>query len=356
MLPLIVYLCTCLVAGCADREGTPSRSETRRNVRLILASEFPVNLPVVGTTLTHMAERLEIASNGTLKLDINEPRELVPPLGSLDAVSEGKVDIAYSAAGYWLGKMPAAPLFSSVPFGPETAEYLAWLFQGNGMKLYQEMYDQADYQVKVLVCGMIPPETSGWFAKRIDTPDDLKGLKMRFYGLGGRVMERLGVAVTLLASSEIFQALERGVIDATEFSLPTIDQRLGFHDIVKFNYFPGWHQQATVVELLINQKTWKGLSPDQRMLIELSCQDGIVHSICEGEGTQFTALKKSVSEYGVSIEMWSPTMLELFRTNWVKVAEEECARDPFFKKVFDDLTDFRRNYDMWEKTAFLPRN
>lgn len=346
-----------LTSACRDTgtESTPS-TIIRHKTTLKVASEYQENMPVLGTTIRYIADRLEIASGGMLTMKVYEPRELVPSLESLDAVSAGKVDASYSASGYWAGKMPAAPLFSSVPFGPETAEYLAWMFEGNGMKLYQQMYDDAGYNVKAFVCCVLSPETSGWFARPIESGDDLRGLKMRFYGLGGRVMEKLGVAVTLIAGGEIFQALERGVIDATEFSLPTIDQQLGLYNIAKYNYFPGWHQQATLLEMLINGDAWESLAPDQKMLIELVCRDGIVRSITESEGTQFKAMRENADRHGVHIKTWPPQMIDLFRSTWDQVVKDECAANAFFKTVYDDMTQFRENYDLWEKTAFLPRN
>ncbi len=198
------------IFGCNERGADANRSDAvLRKVKLDVASEFQSSLPVLGTTIVHLAKRLEVASGGTMTMKVYEPGEMVPKLESLSAVSEGKVDVACSASGYWAGKMPAAPLFSSVPFGPEVSEYLAWMRQGNGLKLYQQMYDRYGYKVKVLICGVVPPETSGWFANPINSADDLRGLNMRFYGLGGRVMEKLGVAVTMLSSAEIFQAWKR---------------------------------------------------------------------------------------------------------------------------------------------------
>ncbi|MEM6945936.1 MAG: hypothetical protein AAF565_19505, partial [Pseudomonadota bacterium] len=129
-------------------------------------------------------------SGGTLRMKVYEPGKLVAPFEILDAVSSGKINSGYTTAGYWAGKIPAAPLFSAVPFGPEAGEYMAWLYYGNGLTLYQEMYDQAGYNVKVIPCAVIAPETSGWFAKEIAGVEDLEGLKMRFFGLGGKVMQK----------------------------------------------------------------------------------------------------------------------------------------------------------------------
>ena len=316
---------------------------------------FSTALPSLGTPIPRVAEQLDVLSGGTIKMKVYEPGKLVPPFEILDAVSTGKINSGYTTAGYWAGKIPAAPLFSSVPFGPEAGEYMAWLYYGNGLTLYQEMYDQAGYNVKVLPCAIIAPETSGWFAKEINAAEDLEGLKMRFFGLGGKVMQKLGVATSLLPGGEIFPALEKGAIDATEFSMPAIDKRLGFYKLVKFNYFPGWHQQATVFELLINGDTWAEMSDQQKAIVEVTCKASMADSFAEGEAIQHEALIENIEKHGVEIKDWSEDMLAVFRATWDEVAAEEAANDPYFAKVLADMNDFRDGYALWKQHAFLPR-
>ncbi|SCA56839.1 Extracellular solute-binding protein, family 7 [Candidatus Terasakiella magnetica] len=315
---------------------------------------FGSHLPGLGTPIIRVAEELKNASGGDIKMKVYEPKKLVAPFEILDAVSTGKVNAGYATAGYWAGKMKAAPLFSAVPFGPEAGEYMAWLYYGNGMKLYQGMYDEAGYNVKVLPCAIIAPETSGWFSKPIEKPEDLQGLKMRFFGLGGKVMQKLGVSTSLLPGGEIFPALEKKAIDATEFSMPAIDKKLGFHKLVKYNYFPGWHQQATVFELLINGDTWKKMDKSQQATVENVCKASMAHSFAEGEAIQFEAMKENVEKNGVKIMTWNDTMLATFKSTWEDVAAEE-SKDASFKKVYDDLTTFRDGYALWKANAFLPR-
>ncbi len=316
---------------------------------------FSTALPGLGTPIPRVADEVSVMSGGTLKMKVYEPGKLVPAFEILDAVSTGKINAGYTTAGYWAGKIPAAPLFSAVPFGPEAGEYMAWLYYGDGLDLYQEMYDQAGYNVKVLPCAVIAPETSGWFAKEINSPEDLEGLKMRFFGLGGKVMQKLGVATSLLPGGEIFPALEKGAIDATEFSMPAIDQRLGFHKVVKYNYFPGWHQQATVFELLINKDVWNEASEQHQHILAEACKASMADSFAEGEAMQFDALQRNIEENGVQIRKWSPEMLQIFRDTWEEVAAEESAADEFFAKVYGNMSDFRAKYDLWEQNAFLPR-
>ncbi len=316
---------------------------------------FSTALPGLGSPIPRVAEQLDLMSGGTLKMKVYEPGKLVPPFEILDAVSSGKINSGYTTAGYWAGKIPAAPLFSAVPFGPEAGEYMAWLYYGNGMSLYQEMYDQAGFNVHVIPCAIIAPETSGWFANEINSPEDLNGLKMRFFGLGGEVMQKLGVATSLLPGGEIFPALEKGAIDATEFSMPAIDARLGFHKLVKYNYFPGWHQQATVFELMINKDVWNEASDQHKAIIENACKASMADSFAEGEAIQHAALLDNVENNGVQIKQWNDEMLSTFRATWEEVAEEQAANDEFFAKVLADMNEFRDGYAVWKENAFLPR-
>lgn len=334
--------------------GTTAPAQAADKLLLKTPIAFGSHLPALGTPIVWVADQLKLVSDGKMKMKIYEPGKLVSPKEILDAVSTGKVNSGYSTAGYWQGKMPAAALFSAVPFGPEAGEYMAWLYYGNGMNLYQEMYDNAGYNVKVLPCAIISPETSGWFSKPIEKPEDLKGLNMRFFGLGADVMEKLGVGTVQLPGGEIFGALEKGAIDASEFSQPAIDQRLGFHKIVKYNYFPGWHQQATVFELLINKDTWGKMSKGQKALVETTCKASMTNAIAEGEAMQFPVMEKA-KENGVEIRYWNDTMLTTFKNTWDEVVAEKTAADPFFKKVWDDMSTFRKGYDLWEANAFLPR-
>ncbi|MDJ0987663.1 MAG: TRAP transporter substrate-binding protein [Desulfobacterales bacterium] len=316
---------------------------------------FATSLPGLGSTIKWVADRIELASAGTIAMKVYEPGKLVAPFEILDAVSEGKINGGYSVSGYWAGKIPASPIFTAIPFGPETGEFLAWLYYGNGMKLWQEMYDSHGYNVKVLLCGIIAPETSGWFTKPINSPDDLKGLKMRFFGLGGQAMQKLGASVSLIPGGEIFPALEKKAIEATEFSMPAIDKLLGFQKIAKYNYFPGWHQQATTFELLINKDAWNGMTDHQRAVIEMMCKAATADAFAYTEAIQWQAMKENVENNGVTNMYWSDEMLATFKQAWEEVAAEQSAKDPFFKKVWDDFSAFRKDYALWQSYGFLPR-
>ncbi|PRY20927.1 TRAP-type mannitol/chloroaromatic compound transport system substrate-binding protein [Aliiruegeria haliotis] len=339
-----------LVAGASMAvSGAASAQET-----LEMTSAFGKNLPILGTAAIDFVEKINGISEA-VEFEHFDPGELVPTLEALDAVSNGSVDAAYTTSGYWQGKITAASLFAAVPFGPEAGEFLAWMLYDDGHALFQKMYDDNGYDVHVTPCGIIAPETSGWFKNEIGSLEDLEGLNMRFFGLGAEVMQRLGVSTSLLAGGDIFPALERGAIDATEFSMPLIDARLGFHQIAKYNYFPGWHQPATMFELLVNKDVWEGLDERAQKQIEVACLANITTNYAEGEAKNFAAMVDNAENNGVTIKSWTPEQLATFEGAWNEVAAELAAEDAYFKEVWDDLQEFRAGYKVWGDTIYLPR-
>lgn len=343
------YSLIAATAGLTLLAGAASAQDT-----LEMTSSFGKNLPILGTAGVDFVEKINSISND-VEFEHFDPGKLVPTLEALDAVSNGSVDAAFATSGYWQGKIKAASLFAAVPFGPEAGEFLGWILYDDGAALWQEMYDQAGYDVIATPCGIIAPETSGWFKNEINSIDDLKGLNMRFFGLGAEVMQRLGVSTSLLAGGDIFPALERGAIDATEFSMPRIDARLGFHKITKYNYFPGWHQPSTLFELLVNKDVWEELSDMARAQIQVACTANITTSLAEGEATNYAAMVDNTENNGVIIKKWSDEILDTFESTWNEVALELAAEDEFFKKVWDDLAEYREGYKVWSTNIYMPR-
>jgi TRAP-type mannitol/chloroaromatic compound transport system substrate-binding protein len=179
---------------------------------------------------------------------------------------------------------------------------------------------------------------------------------MRFFGLGGKAMEKLGVSTSLLPPGEVFAALEKGAVDAAEQSIPIIDRRLGFYKVVKYNYFPGWHQQSTVLELLVNKDRWNALTKSQQKVIELATHASMVWSIAYGEGAQAPIIKENAEKFSVKNMYWSDEMLAAFEKAWKEVLVEQRGKDEFFNKVWQDLDNYRTQYRAWSSLGFLPRN
>jgi TRAP-type mannitol/chloroaromatic compound transport system substrate-binding protein len=317
-----------------------------------LQSTYPGSLTQLGTMGKWVAERIAAVTDGQIVLEFQEPGAVVPALEAFDAVASGAVEAAWSTPGYWAGKVPALQFFSAVPFGPEVGEYLAWMKHGGGVELMAEIYHQ--HNLHGVPCGVIAPEASGWFRQEIKTVDDLRGLKMRFFGLGAKVMEKMGVSTQLLAGGDIFPALELGTIDAAEFSMPAIDLNLGFYQVAKHYYFPGWHQQATLFDLMINLDLWEGLDPGMQLKIETVCDAAFAHGLAEGEAIQIAALEELESK-GVQIHYWSPEILDALHTAWEEVVAEESAANADFARVWQSLSEFRARYARWRELGYMPR-
>jgi len=350
LLLAILVITTGLLLGCGESEQKTTGETSTKKVNWKMASTFPGSLVQIGTLGVRLQNEVAKISGGNINIKFFEPSALVPALEIFDAVSTGGIDAGWSTPGYWAGKVPALQLFSSVPFGPPASEYLSWIYFGGGNDFYQELY--AKHNIKGILCGIIPPEASGWFREEIKGPDDLKGLKMRFFGLGAKVMEKVGVSTQLLAGGDIYPALELGTIDSTEFSMPAIDLELGFYQIAKHYYFPGWHQQSTFMELMINLEKWNTLSETQQAQIQAVCGDNIRHAIAEGEGIQGPALK-TLQEKGVTLHTWSPEMLSLFENGWNEVVAELIESDEDFAKVWASLSKFREDYKEWKELGYL---
>ena len=344
--PTGVVAAIALALGLA---AAPAAAQDKK-VRVQMGWAFPSTTGLLGPTQTRLVETLRTISGGSIDVKGFEPGALVPANQYLDAVGNGSLDMAWTVSGFWTGKDIAFAMYGSVPFGPDVGEYLAWMKFGGGEKMMKELH--AKYNVEVIPCGVISPEASGWFRKEIKTLDDLKGLKMRFFGLGANVMQKMGVSTQLLQAGEIFQALQLGTIDATEFSMPVMDLTLGFHQVAKFYYFPGWHQQATINELIISKAKWAEFSPTQKAQIQTACDATMLQQFAEGEAVQFKAMKELQGK-GVQLKKWPKEFLDAYEKAWVEVAAEQSAKSPEFKKAWDSYSAFRKDYAIWKDMGYL---
>lgn len=314
---------------------------------------FPTSMPGLGDNPIYVSQVLQDSSAGGISLNLFDPGEIVPAFSITDAVRDGKVQAGYTWLGYDQGKTPASALIAAVPFGMEPMEYTAWWYEAGGRELGAELYRQ--YNAIPILCGLIGPETAGWFRKRIKSLDDLKGMKIRFAGIGGKVMERLGASVTMIPGGEIYQALEKGAIDASEFSLPIVDQALGFDRIASFNYFPGWHQPATASHLLVNLDVWATLPNHDKSLIELACTAGVTRNLAKTESQQGAVIAGFPAK-GVSAETLPLDVLRALDAVTEEILDEEAGNDSSFEKILQSQRDFRAQYAQWKTRAYLPRD
>ena len=327
-----------------------STTAVAKKVRWKMQSTWGSKLPHLGTSAKRFEDDIKVMSDGELTIKFFEPNALVPSLECWDAVSKGSIESCWTTPGYHAGKYSAVSFFTAVPFGPAFGEYMAWMMFGGGNEIRSELY--AKHNMVSIPNLAIGPETSGWFRKEVSV-DDLKGMKMRFFGLGAKVMQKLGVSTQLLAGGDIYPALEKGVIDATEFSMPAMDISYGFYQIAKFNYFPGWHQQTSVSEFLMNKDKWEALSKAHQRMIRVALGHQVMYTYVETEAKNFGAMQEMGTKHGVKIKRWPDSALKLFESAWLEVVKEESAKDPLFKKTADSYFSFREKYKIWKDAQAL---
>ena len=326
-------------------------ADAQERVRWKMQSAFSSSLSHLGTSGLRFTENIDRLSGGAFEIRFYEPGALVPALECFDAASKGSVESCWTTPGYHTGKYPALAFFTAVPFGPGFGEFLAWKMFAGGNDLQNEIYGR--HGLYSIDCNMIGPETSGWFKQQVASLESLRGLKMRFFGLGAQVMEKLGVSTQLLAGADIYPALERGVIDATEFSMPNMDIDLGFYQVAKFNYYPGWHQQSSIGELLMNKAAWEALDDQNQAILEAACGWNIYVNFPETEAMNPAAMNKMLEEYGVTNVRWTDEELAAFETAWNEVLQEQSDEDEDFARIADSYLAFRKVYRTWAAAQLL---
>ena len=314
-----------------------------------MPSAFGTNLPALGDNPAEVVQQLRLVTNDRLRIELFEPGELVPPFSIVDAVRDGKVQAGYTWLGYDQGKLGVSVLFGAVPFGMVPWEYMAWWYEGGGRQLAEEIY--APLGVRPILCGLIGPETAGWFRTPIERVDDLEGLKIRFAGLGGEVIQRLGASVTMLPGGEIFQTLERGAIDATEYSLPVVDERLGFDRVATYNYFPGWHQPFSAFHLVVGERAWRALDSPLQAAVENACAAGVARNLSRAEAMQGDVLEGFVRK-GVTTRLLPDPVLSALREVSRDLLDEHAADDASFARVLESQRHFSEGYATWRTLAY----
>lgn len=328
--------------GSAD-VATSAPAPTTYNWKMV--TTWPPNFPIFQEGVERFADDVKTMSNGRLNIKVYAGGELVPPLQTFDAVSQGTVEVGHGAGYYWAGKIPAAQFFTAVPFGMNAQGMNSWLYGGGGLQLYQEIY--APHGLVPFPMGNTGVQMGGWFNKKIESVDDLKGLKMRIPGLGGKVFAKAGGTPVLLAGGEIYTALDRGTIDATEWVGPYHDERLGLYRAAKFYYYPGWHEPGPVLELILNKKAWESLSPDLKKIIETAAASSNIWMLSQFEANNLAALKKLKEEHNVQVYAFPDDVLKALSGYTKEVLDEESTKDADFKRVYEAYQAFVADNDSW---------
>jgi TRAP-type mannitol/chloroaromatic compound transport system substrate-binding protein len=314
-----------------------------------MVTTWPKNFPGLGTGADAMAEMIGKASNGRLTVKVYGAGELIPALGTFDAVSRGTAQMGHSAAYYWKGKHPACQFFAAVPFGMNAQEMNAWLEFGGGQALWDEVY--RPFGVRSFNAGNSGVQMGGWFNKQIRKTEDLKGLKIRIPGLGAEVMRKMGSTVVTIPGGELFQALKSGAIDASEWVGPYNDLAFGLYKAAKYYYWPGWHEPGSTMEAMVNIEAYNQLPTDLQEIVRVSAQAAGARMLNEFTARNQLALKQMVDRHKVQVRQFPEEVLTAMGRSTKSVLAELAAKDALTKKVHRSYTKFLNASLKWNRIS-----
>jgi TRAP-type mannitol/chloroaromatic compound transport system substrate-binding protein len=324
---------------------------------LKMQSVWPASL-TLHEQFVYWAERVDKLSGGTLKIETMPAGQVVPAFEVLDATHKKVIDGSHSWGGYWTGKNKTSILFTGGPggtFGMDYIDVMGWFYHGGGWELQQEFY-QKELKLNVVAFPILPsgPQAFGWFNKPIEKVEDMKGMKCRQTGIAGEIWQNLGFTVVNMPGGEIIPSAQRGVIDCAEWVGGVEDMRLGFHNVWKYHYSPGVHENVTIGELVFNGDVWASLQPQQQEWIKSAANEAFLIWWPKWQKQNAEALKELQEKHGVQILTTPPDILREFLKGWDKLAAEESVKNPFFRKVLDSQREYASLVVPAKRAYFIP--
>ncbi|WP_116086489.1 TRAP transporter substrate-binding protein [Tropicimonas sp. IMCC34011] len=315
--------------------GAPAIAQGKRVLKLV--GTFPRGFPGLGTAPEKIAKLLTDATDGALTVEYFGGGELVPPYAVNDAVSSGAAEMGHSAPYFAAGKIPATMYFTNMPYGLSANELGGWIRYGGGQDLWDELY--APFNLKPFWAGSSMAQAGGWFRRPIESLDDLQGLKMRIAGLGGEIMQKVGVSSVNLPPSEIFPALQSGVVDAAEFVGPWNDVALGLAKVAPYYYMPAPHETGAGLETIFRMDVWEEFTPAQKVIAE-----SVVSAVADETTTAFAynnavALEQLMAD-GVTPTVFPNDVVDALGKASIEVLEAYPAGDEMSEKVHGPYVEF----------------
>ena len=316
-----------------------------------MPSVYPPAADVLLGSAHRLAKAVEEMSAGRFRIEVSPAGQLMPPLGVFDATSQGTVESGHSASLFWAAKVPAAPWFATVPFGLNAAGMAAWFLQSDGLKLWEETY--APFNLLPRPGMSTGPQMAGWFRRKINTIGDFKGLRMRIPGLGGQVVARAGGTPVLIPGGEIYSALERGVIDASEWIGPYDDMKLNLQNTARYYYYPGWHEPGATLEYIFNKKAYEALPVDLQRMLNYAAATTQLTGLMEMEVKNAAGLETLKTDFKGKVEVLplpAPVLRDLKKLS-AEVVREESEKTPTGRKVYASYTAFQAQTVGWSRIS-----
>ena len=332
------------LAGVLATGVAPAIVHAQATLRWRLTSSFPKALDTLFGVNDVFAAKMKELSGGKFVITTHAPGELVPAFGVVDAVQAGTVEMANTAPYYFFGEDETFALGCAIPFGLNSRQMTAWAYEGNGLKLMREFY--RNYNIIHFPMGNTGAQMGGWFRKEVKSLADFKGLKFRVGGFAGKVVERLGGVAQNIPGGEIYQALEKGTIDAAEWVGPYDDLKLGFAKVAPFYAYPGWWEGGPQLDLFVNTKAYDGLSAEYKAMIECASAYAHVDMQAKYDGKNAVALKTLVAG-GAKLFPFPKDLMDAAFKESMALYSEISAKNPNWKKVYDDYSKFRAEQNLW---------
>jgi len=328
--------------------GVAPAVHAQQTIRWRLASSFPKSLDTLFGGAELFARKVSEMTGGKLQISTHASGELMPPLGVVDGVQNGTVEIAHTAPYYFVGKDDTFALGTALPFGLNSRQMTAWMYEGNGLKLLREFY--AGYGIISFPGGNTGAQMGGWFRKPVGSLADLKGLRFRTAGVAGKVLERLGVVVQAIPPAEIYSALEKGTIDAVEFVGPYDDMKLGFNRVAPHYAYPAFWEGGAQLDFFVNQKAYAALSAEHKAIVEAAAMQAHMDVQAKYDARNPQALRQLVAG-GAKLFRFPKDAMEAGFKEAHALYAEISSKNANFKKIYDDFAKFRGEQNLWFRFA-----
>ncbi|MFN3673292.1 MAG: TRAP transporter substrate-binding protein [Bosea sp. (in: a-proteobacteria)] len=338
-------------AAAGSVAASPAIAQSQPKISWRLTSSYPKSLDTLFGISSHVAKRVAEATDGQFQIQVFAAGEIVPALQALDAVQNGTVECSHTLSSFYIGKDPAFAFETSLPFGLNTRQNAAWLHQGGGLELCRAF--MKTHNLYTIPSGNTGAQMGGWFRKEIKSVEDLKGLKFRIAGLGGRILSKLGVVPQQIGGGDIYPALERGTIDAAEFSGPLDDEKLGFQRVAKYYYYPGFWEGCANVSFLVNLEKWNALPASYKAILEAACAEANALCVAKYDHGNPDALLRLVSS-GAELRPFPQDVMQAAFKEAMALYAELAASNPAFKTFYDSWLPYWKKEQLWFRIAELP--